>query len=86
MNRITDDSQLRTLIRNFRRARGLTQADVAKVLRVTVSRVSVMEREPEKLSVSNLLALLRVLGAQLAIGLADTNDGSRVRETAALEW
>ena len=86
MNRITDDSQLRILLRSFRRARGMTQADVAKVLRVTVSRVSVMEREPEKLSVTNLLALLRALGAQMSVGFAEQYDAARVRESAAAEW
>ena len=61
MKRI-DPEQVRANMKAIRRAKGLTQTDVAKALGVTKQAVSRYEREPQALSVSKLLTLAELYG------------------------
>lgn len=60
-------AQLRQLLRSLRKARGWTQADLAKRLDVVQSRVATIERDPGTISVEQLLHILALLGAQMVV-------------------
>lgn len=60
-------TQLRQLLRSLRKARGWTQADLAKRLGVVQSRVATIERDPGAISVEQLLHILALLGAQMVV-------------------
>ena len=54
--------QLATLLKTTRKARGLTQAQIAARLGVSQNRLSELELDAGSLSVERLLELARVLG------------------------
>lgn len=60
-------SQLRQLLRSLRKARGWTQADLARRLGVVQSRVATIERDPGAVSVEQILHILALLGAQMVV-------------------
>ena len=60
-------SQLKQYLRSMRKARGLTQADLAKRLGVGQSRVADIEANPGAVSVEQLLQVLALLNAQLVV-------------------
>ena len=60
-------SQLQPLLKSLRKARGLTQAQLAQRLGVVQSRVADIERNPGAISVGQLLQLLALLDAQLVV-------------------
>lgn len=60
-------SQLQPLLKSLRKARGLTQAQLAQRLGVVQSRVADIERCPGVISVEQLLQLLALLDAQLVV-------------------
>ena len=75
---ITD--QLAPQLRSLRKARGLSQAQLACELRVTQSRVAAIERNPAAVSVGQLIRILGVLGAGLVLRdttLASATDPAR---------
>lgn len=59
--------QLPGLLQGFRKAAGLTQAEVAARLGVTQQTLSAMERSAGAVSVARLMKLLAVLGVELAL-------------------
>jgi transcriptional regulator with XRE-family HTH domain len=66
---VADPSQLHGYLRALRLGRGMNQAQLAKRLGVSVARVSRMERDPSKVSLGQVLDVLAVLGARMAIDL-----------------
>ena len=60
-------SQLKQHLRSLRKARGLTQAQLARLLGVVQSRVADIEANPGAVSVEQLLQVLNVLNAQVMI-------------------
>ena len=60
-------NQLKQHLRSLRKARGMTQAGVAKLLGVVQSRVADIEANPGTVSVEQLLQVLNVLNAQVVI-------------------
>jgi HTH-type transcriptional regulator / antitoxin HipB len=60
-------SQLRQHLRSLRKAGGLTQAGLARLLGVGQSRVADIEANPGAVSVEQLLQVLGVLNAQVLI-------------------
>jgi len=60
-------TQLRQHLRSLRKARGLTQADLAGRLGVVQSRVADIEADPSAVSVEQLFKVLTVLNAQLVV-------------------
>jgi len=68
--------QLRQHLRSLRKARGLTQAGLARLLGVVQSRVADIEANPGAVSVEQLLQVLHVLDAQVV--LRDNRPGSNV--------
>jgi HTH-type transcriptional regulator / antitoxin HipB len=66
---IADPSQLPSYLRALRTGRGFNQAQLAKRLGVSIARVSQMERDPSKVSLGQVLEVLAILGAQMAIDI-----------------
>ncbi len=65
--RIADVGQLRTMLASYRRAAGMTQADLAVRLGVTKSRISQIETGPERVTVAQFLAVLRALKVEIRL-------------------
>ena len=59
--------QLAQHLRALRKARGLSQADLASKLGLTQSRIAAIERNPAALSAGQLLRVLNALDAQLVL-------------------
>ncbi|SAL03652.1 transcriptional regulator [Caballeronia fortuita] len=60
-------SQLRPILLGFRKAAGLTQADVAARLGVTQQTYAQLEANPAAVSVERLFKVLRVLDVDIAL-------------------
>lgn len=58
---------LRSQLRNLRKRRGLTQADVAKRMGVHQVRVSDIEAKPGVVSIEQLMKLFEALGCELVV-------------------
>ena len=72
--------QLPGLLQGFRKAAGLTQAQVATRLGVTQQTLSALERNASSVSAARLMKLLAVLGVELVLhqpgGGADAGAGT----------
>jgi HTH-type transcriptional regulator / antitoxin HipB len=83
--------QLAQHLRALRKARGLSQADLASKLGLTQSRIAAIERNPAALGAGQLLRVLNALDAQLVLRDArptKTVDAETVQSTRfpAGEW
>ena len=59
--------QLAPHLRSLRKARGLSQAELACKLGVTQSRIAAIEHNPAVVSAGQLIALLHILDAELVL-------------------
>lgn len=59
--------QLRQQLRALRKARGLTQAQLGKLLGIGQVRIAEIERDPSVVSVAQLFKLLTALDAQVVL-------------------
>lgn len=73
--------QLGLLLQSARKARGMTQAELAARIRLSQSRVSQLEKNPAELSAQRLLAWCSTLGLELSV--ARRGDASTVADDAA---
>lgn len=64
-------AQLPLVIRAYRKMAGLTQKQLAERLNVTQQAVSDLERNADQISISRLMLVLSVLGAQLNVTSVD---------------
>ena len=64
---VRTEQQIALLIKAFRKAKGLTQADLANVLGVTQQTASAFERNPATTSVSRFMRTLSALGVELVL-------------------
>jgi len=64
---ITTAAQVGEIVRARRKARRLSQAELATQLGISQSRLSVIEQSPESLTLDRLIALCSVLGLTLAL-------------------
>ena len=60
-------AQLGSILRGFRRQRGMTQAQVAARLGITQKAISLAETHPDHLPLSRLLAVLGALELELVV-------------------
>jgi HTH-type transcriptional regulator / antitoxin HipB len=67
MHPITHAKQVGATLLGRRKALGLSQAQVAEKLGLSQNRISELEKEPDTLTVQQLLALANVLGLELTI-------------------
>ncbi len=75
--------QLPALLQGFRKAAGLTQAEVAQQMGISQQTLSDLERHAESVSVGRLMRLLSVLGVELVL---QAPDGATREPLAASEW
>ncbi|WP_427309678.1 helix-turn-helix domain-containing protein [Cupriavidus sp. H39] len=66
--------QLRPILQGFRKSRGMTQAMMAEHLGVKQQTYAELEANPAAASVERLLRVLRVLGVELVLSLAEAGD------------
>ena len=64
---VRTEQQIALLIKAFRKAKGLTQADLANALGVTQQTASALERNPATTSVSRFMRTLSALGVELVL-------------------
>ena len=64
-------AQLPSQLRSLRKARGLSQADLGRLLGLSQSRVARIESGAAQVSVQTLMAVLAQLDARLAIDAGD---------------
>ena len=64
---LTTPTQLGAILRARRKARGLSQQEVAAQLGVSQSRLSILEQHPEGLTLDRLLVLAKLLGLELVV-------------------
>jgi HTH-type transcriptional regulator / antitoxin HipB len=64
---VTTPIQLGEVIRGRRKARGMSQAELAAKLDISQSRLSILESDPAGLTVDRLLALAGVLGLEIVV-------------------
>ncbi|VTU36009.1 Antitoxin HipB [Variovorax sp. PBL-H6] len=76
---LSTPSQLGPLLKSGRRAAGLPQAELARRMGISQSRISHMELHPESVSLEQLLALFGLLGMELIVQ-------SRSEAPPAQEW
>lgn len=84
MDVIRVPGQLGTLLRNARLQRGLTQADVAAKLGVSVQAVSKLENRAGRASFDRIHRLCLLLGLELMLRSKDEAPTSEA--TAKVEW
>jgi HTH-type transcriptional regulator / antitoxin HipB len=78
---ITTPAQLGEVLRARRKARGLSQGDLAAKLNISQSRLSTLESDAASITLDRLLALAGLLGLEIVI--EDTPAKSHRRES---EW
>ena len=59
--------QLGTALRALRRARGWSQTELGRRVGLSQERISSIERQPERITVSQLLTVLMALDAELLV-------------------
>jgi HTH-type transcriptional regulator/antitoxin HipB len=64
---VTTPAQLGEVLRGRRKARGLSQAELAARLNISQSRLSTLESDPAGLTLDRLLALAGVLGLEIVV-------------------
>lgn len=73
--------QLAPQLRSLRKARGLSQSDLAAKLGVSQSRVAVIERNPTAVGFGQLIELLNILGVDLVF--RETQTRSSLAQTTS---
>lgn len=69
---LTTTLQLGRLLNSARKAKGLSQRDLAAKVGVGQSRVSHLEQHAEEMSVAQLMAWCAALGLEVSLGQRDT--------------
>ena len=65
-------AQLAAHLRSFRKARGLTQAQLGRLIGMDQTRITRIERNPDRVSVHTLLQLLTALRVRVLLQPLDT--------------
>jgi HTH-type transcriptional regulator / antitoxin HipB len=83
--RLQTPAQLSNHLRSFRKARGLSQAALGALVGLDQTRIAKIERDPERVSVGQLLQLLAVLRVRVLLEGASDNPEALVRKRRS-EW
>ncbi len=81
--------QLPGLLQSFRKASGLTQADLAAKLAITQQTLSALERNAATVSAARLMKLLAILGVELVLRKpsdAPPPSGNAAGNTGKAQW
>jgi len=76
-------AQLADHLRSFRKARGLTQAQLGRLIGTDQSRITRIEHNPDRVSVHTLLQLLAALRVRV---LLEPLDSSKASEDPPADW
>ena len=76
-------AQLADHLRSFRKARGLTQAQLGRLVGMDQTRITRIERNPDRVSVRILLQLLAALKVRV---LLQPSDSSKAVEDPTAGW
>jgi HTH-type transcriptional regulator/antitoxin HipB len=76
---IATPNQVGEILRRRRKARGLSQQEVAAKLGVSQGRLSTLENDPSGLTLERLLAIANLLGLQVILQ-------DKVKEKSKAEW
>lgn len=82
---IQTPDQLKTMLSGLRKARGLSQADLAAKLGISQQAIAKFERNPAAASVERLFSVLRVMDARLAL-LDDEAAGPDASSASREAW
>lgn len=82
---VVTPKQLSAHLRSLRKAHGLTQAQLGAKLGLNQTRIGKIERNPETVSVAQLLAILSLLGARLVLS-TDATVGPRLPANNSPDW
>lgn len=74
------------LLQSFRKATGLTQAEVATKLGVTQQMLSALERNAETVSAGRLMKLLAILNVEFVLRKRDGQKSQAAQANQASEW
>jgi HTH-type transcriptional regulator/antitoxin HipB len=77
---VTTPTQLGGVLRGRRKARGMSQAELAAKLNVSQSRLSTLESDPAGLTLDRLLVLAAVLGLEIVVQDRASPSGRRKPE------
>ncbi len=64
---VTNPVQIGEIIRGRRKSRRISQQSLAEQLRISQSRLSVLEAQPAEITLDRLIALANLLGLELVI-------------------
>lgn len=76
-------AQLATHLRSFRKARGLTQAQLGRMVGIDQTRITRIERNPDRLGVHTLLQILAALRVRV---LLQPLDSSKTSDDHPSDW
>lgn len=79
-------SQLGPHLRSLRRARKMTQRDLAARLGVTQARIAAIEANPAAVSCGQLMAILAALGVDIALRPRPTKDAVASGPLPTVTW
>jgi HTH-type transcriptional regulator / antitoxin HipB len=78
-------AQLANHLRSFRKARGLTQTQLGKLAGINQARIAKIERDPQRVSVGQLLQLLAAL--KVRVLLQPVSDKSAAKDPdRSVDW
>lgn len=83
---IRTEQQVSLLLKSFRKARGMTQADLARALGITQQTASDLERNASTASVSRLLRMLSALGVELVLRDKQTDANAKTGKLTPADW
>jgi HTH-type transcriptional regulator / antitoxin HipB len=78
--RLQSPSHLSLHLKSLRKARRVTQAQMAQRLHITQSRYAQIERAPESISTARFLDILAVLGVDVLLKLRQEGDSAAARQ------
>jgi HTH-type transcriptional regulator/antitoxin HipB len=81
---IQSSAQLSAHLKSLRQARGLSQADLGKLLGVGQVRIANIEKNPGAISVEQLVKILRLLDTSLV--LQPNAPATKGKPGSAVEW
>ncbi|MGK5027167.1 helix-turn-helix domain-containing protein [Janthinobacterium sp. RB2R34] len=64
---IRTTGELGPLLKRLRKAKNMSQTDLGRRIGLSQERISVIERQPEKVTMDNLLTVLMALGVHFAV-------------------
>jgi HTH-type transcriptional regulator/antitoxin HipB len=76
-------AQLADHLRSFRKARGLTQAELGRLVGIDQPRITRIERSPGRVSVDTLLQLLTALRVRV---LLEPLEATKISEEPPTDW